>query len=79
MKFVLTGKCMTSNEKTAFWESLVVLVNLRKNHLMVSKLDYGLCIYCSGERAPKRLTMLTMTLELSERQRQLMANSNDKF
>ena len=50
IKFGIIVKTITSNERTVFWNSFVVLSEHVENNLMVSEVDYGLEKHCSRER-----------------------------
>ena len=54
MKFVIIGKTITSNERTVFWKSFVVLCELVGNNLMINELEFGLGFHCSRERTQQR-------------------------
>ena len=79
MMFVINEKIATSNEETVFWKYFVVFYEHVENNLVVGEVDYGLEKHCSRERTHQAtLTKMTMKLEISERQRQLMTNGNDQ-
>ena len=74
MMFVIKEKIATSNEKTVFWKHFVVFYEHVENNLMVGEVDYGLENHCSRERTHRATDKVTMNLEVSERQQQLMTN-----
>ena len=77
MKFVIIGK--TSNEKTVVWKkTLLCYVNLWKTTLWSANWIMGWKSFAVAEEHSKQLTKMTMELDLSEKQRQLMTNSNDQ-
>ena len=78
MKYLITGKLATSNEKTVFGNILLCYVNLWKTSLWSTNWIMGWDVIAVEKEYNKQLTNLTMNMDFSKRQRQLMANSKDK-
>ena len=79
MNFVIIGKTITSNEKTVVWKNVLLwYVNLWKTTLWSANWIMGWKSFAVVEEHSKQLTKMTMELDLSEKQRQLMTNSNDQ-
>ena len=78
MKYLITGKLATSNEKTVFGNILLCYVNLWKTSLWSTNWIMGWDVIAVEKEYNKQLANLTMNMDFSKRQRQLMANSKDK-
>ena len=74
LEYLIIRKTMTSNVKTVLWKYFVALCEHVGNNFIVNELDYGLEKFAAGKEHSKLPINMTLILETSERQRQLMTN-----
>ena len=77
MKIGIIGKTITSNETTVFSKYFVLCESMEKT-LWSTNWNMGWKIIAVEKEHIKQLTNMTLKMEISDRQRQLMTNSKDQ-